>query len=141
MKNLTKSWKLLALFAAAAIVSPCFVAQSRAFTLIEIQYLPAVQLVASQTALVKVSNVSIDVVDATVTFYGHTGNVLLASTSQSIAAGATFSFSYMHPATTGASDVRAVVTLGTAHATVSSLMTLDKVSGQVIAILPGILFP
>ncbi len=141
MKKLMKSWSLVVLFAVAAIVSPCFVAQSRAFTLIEIQYLPAVQLVASQTALVKVSNVSLNVVDATVTFYGHNGNVLLASTSQSIAAGATFSFSYVHPATTAASDVRAVVSLDTASAAISSLMTLDKTSGEVIAILPFMLLP
>ncbi|MGO9265089.1 MAG: hypothetical protein ACLQBA_09430 [Candidatus Binataceae bacterium] len=141
MRKRAKSWKLVVLFAAAAIVSPCFVAQSKAFTLIETQLLPAVQLVASQTLLVKVSNVSLDPVEVTVTLYGHSGNVLQTSNNLSLAAGATFSVSYVHPSTTAASDVRGVVTLDTANATVSSIMTLDKTSGEVIAILPFMLLP
>jgi hypothetical protein len=135
VKTLGKLAKRIAVFAVAAMVSLCVVGQSRAFTLIETQFVPAVQLVASQTAMVKVSNVSLDTIDITVSILAHNGALLVTHTV-SLPAGVTFSLPYVKPAGTPSTDIRAVVTTGTANAAVSSLMTLDKVSGEVIAILP-----
>jgi hypothetical protein len=78
VKNLNKWWKLIALFAVAALASIGYVVRSRAFTLIELQYLPAVQLVADQSAAVKVSNVSTESVEFVLDIYAANRTLLVS---------------------------------------------------------------
>jgi hypothetical protein len=137
VKDLRKSWKLIAVFAVAAIASTGYVVRSRAFTLIELQYLPAVQLVADQSAAVKVSNVSTESVEFVVDIYGGNGTLLVSKT-ETLAAGHTYTLPYKQPAGTASNNIRAVVSLNTAHVVVSDIMTFDKTSGEAIAILPFI---
>jgi len=139
LNNLRKSWKLIALFAVVAIVSLCYVVRSRAFVLIENQYLPAVQLVANQSAMVKVANVSNGNINATVDIIADNGTLLVTKTV-SLPPARTFTVSYMNPPSMATRGVRAVIELDTADASVSSIMTLDKTTGEVIAILPFIKF-
>lgn len=139
LRTLRRSSRVAALVAAGAILSLCHVVTATGFTLIESQYVPAVQLVAGQAAAVKVSNVSADSVDLTVDIFSGNGT-LLASNTMTLLAGHTVSLPYRNN-TTGNQTVRAVVTLGTASATVSSMLTFDKVSGQVMAIARGLLLP
>jgi hypothetical protein len=140
VKDLRKSWKLIAVVAVAAIASTGYVVRSRAFTLIELQYLPAVQLVADQSAAVKVSNVSTESVEFVVDIYGGNGTLLVSKT-ETLAAGHTYTLPYKQPAGTASNNIRAVVSLNTAHVAVSDIMTFDKTSGEVIAILSGLLLP
>jgi hypothetical protein len=143
VKNLKISWKLVALFVLGAIGSGFYVTRSRAFTLIEkeIQYLPAVQLVASQSAAVKISNVSSETVDFTIEFFGD-GSVFLARKAGEIGAGHTFTLPYVQPAGVPPSDIRAVIKLGTAQAVVSDMMTFDRTTGEIIVVVqPGLLLP
>ena len=139
MKNLRTSWKVIALVAVGAILSVCYVIKSRGFTLIEIQYLPAVQLVANQSAWVNVSNVAMDSVDATIAIYSGNG-ALLATKTVTVASGQTSTLKYTHPSGMAPNNIRAVVSLGTANAVVSDITAADVTSGQVIAILPFIKF-
>ncbi len=136
MKKLSNSWKAIPLIALAGIVSLCYVVRLRAFTLIETQYLPAVQLVPLQTATLAVTNISGQAVSASVSIVAGNGTVL-ASKSPSIQAGHTFLLPYITPAGTTPTTIRAMVNLGTAKATVSSLMTFDLTTGEVIAVVPG----
>ena len=140
MKNLRKSWRLVALFALLAVLSLTYVERTRAFTLIEIQYLPAVQVVAGQSAAVKVSNVSTASVDVVIAIFGGDGGTLLVSKTVSLAAGHTMSFPYSNTLT-GNREIRAVVSLGTASAAVSDIETFDKTSGEVMVALPFLLLP
>ena len=136
MKNLRKSWKLIAVVAVVATATIGLVVRSRAFTLIEIQYLPAVQLVASQTAAVSVSNTSTESLEFIVDIYGKNGTLLVSKTG-TLAAGQTFSLPYLNTLS-GNRVIRAVASLGTANVAVSDLLTFDKTSGEVIAIAPGV---
>ena len=138
MKNLRKSWKPIALFAVAAIVSLCYVVRLRAFTLIEQQALPAVQLVASQAAVVKVSNTSTQPVLITVEIVAGNGAILV-SKSESLPAGQTFNLPYVEDG--GHPTIRGVVTLDTAHVVVSSIMTFNMTNGEVMVAMPGLLLP
>jgi len=137
VRNLRKWWKLIALFAVAAIVSICYVVRSRAFTLIEFQYLPAVQLVASQLVNVNVSNVTAESVEIIVDIYSGNGTLLVRKT-ETLAAGHTFILPYLQPSGTKSNTIRAVIGLGTANAAFSDVVTFDKTSGEVIAIAPGL---
>jgi hypothetical protein len=112
------------------------VVRSRAFTLIEIQYLPAVQLVANQSAIVNVSNTSTESVEFIVDIYSASGT-LLASKTVTLPAGQTFALLYLNRLS-GNRTIRAVVSLGTASAAVSDLVTFDKTSGEIIAIVPAV---
>ena len=58
MRNLSKWWKLGALVAVAAVAAIGYVVRSRAFTLIELQYLGPLELLANQTVVVNASNTS-----------------------------------------------------------------------------------
>ncbi|MGA8153972.1 MAG: hypothetical protein WB952_23680 [Terriglobales bacterium] len=141
MKNLRMSWKLVALFVLGAIGSCFYVTRSSAFTLIESQYLPAVQLVESQSAAVEVSNISSEAVEVEVKIISDSGRVLRKA-GATVGAGRTFTVNYTQPAAVPPSSIRARVELGTAQAAVSSLLTFDKTTGQtIISIQPGILLP
>jgi hypothetical protein len=58
MGHLRKSWLLAYLFAAGAILNVGGEHSAKAFTLIERSWLPAVQLIAGQSADIKVTNIS-----------------------------------------------------------------------------------
>jgi hypothetical protein len=64
----------------------------------------------------------------------------LVSKTDSLPAGRTFTVSYTNPAGSGTKGVLGCISLGTANATVSSIMTFDNTTGEVIAILPFIKF-
>ena len=137
MKNLKKWWKLIAVFAVVAIVSIGYVVRSRAFTLIEMQFLPAVQLVANQRAAVNVSNFSTETVTAVIDIFSGNGTLLVTKTV-TIMPGQTFILPYIHPTGTFPANIRASVSLDTANATVSDIAAFDVTSGEVNAILPFI---
>jgi len=136
VKNLRKSWKLIVLVAVVTTATIGHVVRSRAFTLIEILYLPAVQLVANQSAIVNVSNTSTESVEFIVDIYSASGT-LLASKTVTLPAGQTFALPYLNRLS-GNRTIRAVVSLGTASAAVSDLVAFDKTSGEIIAIVPAV---
>jgi hypothetical protein len=136
LRTSTRSSKVAILVSAWAIFSLCHVVTAAGFTLVELQLLPAIQLVAQQSLLVKVSNVSTESVDLTVDIVSGNGTLLVTKTA-TLAAGQTLSLPFLNNST-GNKTVRAVVMLGTASATVSSMMTLSNTNGQVIAIVPGV---
>lgn len=139
MKNLRISWKLVAFFVLGAIGSVFYVTRSRAFTLIELQFIPAVQLQASQSAEIAVSNVSANELEATITTFGLAGRVL-STKSLTLAPGATSTMMV----TAGANSpltFRTTVALGTAGSAVSDVMTFDKTTGEIIVVCRGLLLP
>lgn len=138
MRNLTKSWMLVALLAFGAILNVGYQQVANAFTLIEINFLPAVQLIADQRADIKITNVSANAVTVNLTVYNDEGTVI-ARVEHSIAAGTTFTHAVRAPST-GPLSFHASVAADTANATVSDVMAFDKSTGQVIAILPAIHF-
>jgi acyl CoA:acetate/3-ketoacid CoA transferase len=138
MRNLTKSWMLVAVLAVGAILNVGHQQAAKAFTLIEINFLPAVQLIADERADIKVTNVSVNSVTVRLTVYNDEGTVI-AQLQHSIAAGTTFTHAVRAPST-GPLSFHAIVESDTAHATVSDAMAFDKSTGQVIAILPFIEF-
>ncbi|MGO9127965.1 MAG: hypothetical protein ACLP6G_24135 [Terriglobales bacterium] len=137
MKNLKIPWKLVALFVLGAIGSVLYVTRSRAFTLVEIQYLPAVQLVAGQTAAVTVSNISANNLDVTITTH-EAGGQILSTKNATLAPGATTSLVVIAK---GGMGFWTGIALGASSSAISDVMTFDKVTGQVIAIAPGELLP
>lgn len=139
MKNLKISWKLVALFVLGAIGSGLYVTRSRAFTLIEGQYLPYIELVASQSAQINVSNVSPNDLEATITTYGMAGHMISTQTT-TLAPGATTSLVVIAKPT-GSLSFRTAISLSAAGSAVSDVMTFDKTTGEVIAISPGLLLP
>lgn len=131
MKNLRTSWKLVALFVLGAVGSFFYVTRSRAFTLIESQLLPAVQLVANQSAIIAVSNTSSNDLDLTITTFGLAGHMISQKTD-TLAPGATTTLVVIAKNTM---TFRTAIELGTQGAAVSDLMVLDKTTGQVSALL------
>ena len=89
MRNLRKLWLPIFLFAFGAILNVVYELPAKAFTLIETVYLPAVQLIAEQSALIKVTNVSANVINVVITTYRDNATVI-AQERQSIAANKTF---------------------------------------------------
>jgi hypothetical protein len=131
VKNLRISWKLVALFVLGAVGSFFYVTRSRAFTLIESQLLPAVQLLANQSAIIAVSNTSSSDLDLTITTYGLAGHMISQKTD-TLAPGATTTLVVIAKNTM---TFRTAIELGTQGAAVSDLMVLDKTTGQVSALL------
>jgi hypothetical protein len=139
VKHLRKLWGLIAVVALVALLSLTYVKRAKAFTLIEVQYLPAVQLVADQSAAICVSNTTTESVAAVIDIYADNGT-LLVSKSVTLAPGQTYKLPYKNNLAVSR-DIRGVVSLGTASAAVSDLMTFDKTSGEIIAVLIGIIRP
>lgn len=138
MNSLSKSWKKLATsFALVAILSLGYIEQSRAFTLIELLLLPAVQLVAAQSALITVTNATQNSVAAVITVFRSNGTVK-EQKSVAIAQDLTVTLP-VHASAAGPLTFHATIELDTANAAVADVMTLDQ-TGQVIAILPFIKF-
>jgi hypothetical protein len=136
MKNSKKSWKPVGLLALAAVLILGLVEQSRAFTLIELletQYVPAVQLVAFQSAAVNVTNISGNTIGVMITTTNGNG-VVLKQKSQAVAPGATFTVTE----TAGGLPFRfsTTIALDTAQAAVSDVETFDVNTGQVMTVIP-----
>ncbi|MGA8153973.1 MAG: hypothetical protein WB952_23685 [Terriglobales bacterium] len=137
MKNLRISWKLVAFFVVGTIGSCFYVTRSKAFTQVESQYLPAVQLVASQSAAVKVSNITGNDLDITITIFKGNGEVL-SRKSETLAPLATATRMIT---VKDATRIRAVVALGSAQSAVSDVLVFDKTTGEVSSALIGLLLP
>ena len=103
-------------------------------TLPAVQSIPAVQLVASQSALVKVTNVSQNNVSPTINIFTLNGSLLKTATP-TIAPNVTFTERVTAPAT-GNLTFFATITWGDMNEGVSDVMTLDPSTGQVRVILP-----
>jgi archaellum component FlaF (FlaF/FlaG flagellin family) len=133
MESLKKPWKLAGLLALGALFSLGPVEQSRAFTLIEMLLVPAVQLVAFQSGAVNVTNTSGNDITATITIVNGTG-ILLKQKTETIVPGATFTVT-VKP---GGLPFRfsATVALDTAQAAVADAVTFDINTGQVMAVVP-----
>lgn len=76
MRNLTKPWMLVALLAVGTILNVGYQQAAKAFTLVEIDYLPAVQLIADQRADITVTNVSGNSVTVVLTLYRDNGTMI-----------------------------------------------------------------
>ena len=132
MKNLKISWKLVALFVLGGIGSFFYVTRSRAFTLIELQLLPAVQLLPGQSAIIAVSNTSSNDVDATMSAYRANGT-LLKQRTVTLAPGTTQTLVVI--AGTDSQIFRTAIALSASQSAVSDVELLDKTTGQVTAVL------
>lgn len=76
MRNLTKPWMLVALLAVGTILNVGYQQAAKALTLVEIDYLPAVQLIADQRADITVTNVSGNSVTVVLTLYRDNGTMI-----------------------------------------------------------------
>jgi hypothetical protein len=136
MRHLKKSW--LYLFAAGAILNVGGEHSARAFTLIERSWLPAVQLIAGQSADIKVTNVSLNSIIVELRTFRDNGTQI-ALRQVSIAPDTTFTLEVTAPASEPLS-FHASLGFNTANAAVADVMTLDNQTGQVIAMLPAVQF-
>jgi hypothetical protein len=129
---------LISLFAFGTILTGGYGGPARAFTLIELELLPAVQLVAGQSAAIKVTNVSANVVIAIIRVTRDNGTELTQEQG-SIAPGTTFTLPVR-----GSVDLptgfHASVAVSAAHAVTSDVITFDKQTGQALAMLPAVIF-
>jgi hypothetical protein len=139
MRNLPMSSMLISVFAFGTILTCGYEEPARAFTLIELQLLPAVQLVAGQSAAIKVTNVSANsVVIAIITVTNDKGTVLTTE-HPSIAPGTTFTLP-VRASVDLPLGFHASIELGTAHAAIADVITFDKVTGEALAMLPAVMF-
>jgi hypothetical protein len=138
MTNLTKSWWPFFIFALGAILNAGSEPPAKAFTLIERSLLPAVQLIANQSADIKVTNVSANPINVIITIFRDNGTVI-AQERQSIAAGTTFTH-VVHAPVNFPLSFHATIESDTANAAVSDVMTLDLQTGEVSAMLPFVKF-
>jgi hypothetical protein len=129
---------LCASFALAAVLSIGLAERSSAFTLIELQFLPAVQLVEAQSSDVKVTNVTANSINVTITAYRDNATMLVQKTEM-IAPGATFTLVVKAPSTAPLS-FHASIASDTANAAVADVMTFDKTTGQALLLLPAVRF-
>jgi hypothetical protein len=138
MRNFRKSWLPIYLVAAGAILNFGNEHSARAFTLIERSFVPAVQLVAGQSADIKVTNVSANTIIVVLTTYRDNGTLITQET-RSIATGTTFTLAVKAPVDAPLS-FRATLGSDAPQAAVADVMTFDIKSSQAIAILPFIKF-
>jgi hypothetical protein len=136
MGHLRKPW--LYLFVAGAILNVGDVYSARAFTLVERSLLPAVQLIAGQSADIKVTNVSANSIIVELRTFRDNGTQI-ALKQVSIAPETTFTLEVAAPPT-GSLSFHATLGSDTAKAAVADVMTLDTQTGQVMALLPFIEF-
>jgi hypothetical protein len=138
MRNLKKSWLPIYLFAAGVILNVSDEHSARAFTLIERLWLPAVQLIAGQSADIKVTNVSANSIIVELRTFRDNGSQL-ALKQVSIAPETTFTFEVAAPPNE-ALRFHAFLGSDTVNAAIADVMTFDTQTGQVMALLPFIEF-
>ena len=130
MKNVRTFRKLVALIALGAILSIGFVQDARAFTLVETQLLPAVQLGVLQALLASVSNFSTGSVSVTINVLNASGTIVMTKTS-TVAGGKSLVIKFTNGGNTG--SYSAVVEASVAGAVTSDLEVLNS-NGQVAAV-------
>ena len=128
MRNLRKSWLPIYLVAAGAILNFGDEHSARAFTLIERLLLPAVQLVAGQSADIKVTNFATNTIIVVLTTFRDNGAIITQET-KSIPSGTTLTLAVKAPANAPLS-FHATLGSDTAQAAVADVMTFDMPSGQ-----------
>jgi len=135
VKHLRKLWGLIAIAALVAVLTFSYVKQAGAFTLIELKYLPAIQLVEGQEAVINVTNVTTESVVYNLNIYAGDGALLALKQDVTIAPGQTIILPYVHPAgTTFPLAIRAVIAVNTANAVVSDIGILDPATGELVVI-------
>jgi hypothetical protein len=98
-----------------------------------VQYTGGIRLIAGQSGGVAVTNISTGSQEITVTVYNNNGNMVLNQTSQ-VSAGHTW-FNPFSNTGTGNNGYRAVVSTANSNTAVASLMTFDKTTGLLVAVL------
>ena len=96
------------------------------------------QLIAGQSADIKVTNVSANSINVELTTYTDKGTIITQET-RSIAIGTTLTLAVTAPPS-GPLSFHATLVSDAANAAVADVMTFDKQTGQVIAMLPFIKF-
>jgi hypothetical protein len=138
MKSQTKYRKLITLFVLAVVLGPIRLQRAEAFTLIETQFLPAVQLGAAQIVQVAASNVSAASVSVTIDILNSVGTIVMTKTS-SVSPNKTLVVKFTNGTTTG--SYSAVVGVSAASAINSDFQVLSS-TGQVATVaLPYIELP
>jgi hypothetical protein len=136
MRNFGRSWLPICLFATGAILASEH--SARAFTLIERSLLPAVQLIAGQSADIKVTNVSSNTIIVVLTTFRDNGTII-AQETKSIATGTTLTLAVKAPENAPLS-FHAILGSDAVNAAVADVMTFDIQDSHAIAILPFIKF-
>ncbi|HXZ30706.1 MAG TPA: hypothetical protein VEH30_00375 [Terriglobales bacterium] len=98
MKKLGTFRKLVALFAAGAILSLCYVVKSKAFTLVEL-FVGAVQLGPSQELQVIVSNITDEALDSVIVNIVDAGGTVVMTETLSLSANQTIPIIFQNGAT------------------------------------------
>jgi hypothetical protein len=130
MKDPTMYRKFVAMLALGAILSLSFVPQAKAFTLVEVHYLPAIQLVGGQSAQLSVSNFSNAPVELSIHLLDSTGT-LVKTTTLTLGGGKTHVLGYTNGDTTA--SYSAVVEVSAADSVASTFEVLSS-NGQVAAL-------
>ena len=128
MKDVRLNRRFVALLALGAILTlGSFAPQAKAFTPLEIQYLPAVQLVGGQSAQVSVSNFSDAHVSVTITILNAVGDIVVTKTITA-AASRTYAVAYANENITA--SYSAVVEVSAANSVASDFEVLSS-NGEV----------
>lgn len=129
-----RAWRnartLIAVMVLAGMFSFPFVQQAKAFTQVESQFLPAVQLTASQSAQVSVTNFSAVSVDITIDIFNGNGTNVVTKTT-TVGAGKTFGIRFQNgkmPLT-----YNAIVSAGAASSVISDFQLLSA-NGETVAV-------
>jgi len=133
MHRLKSSWKFAALFVLGALASLLYVSHSKAFTLIESQYLPAVQLVANQGGVINVWNVSNSPLDVTLNLFADGSARTLTIT---LGAGKLHTFTFTNTSKT-TSRFRGVLEFSAANSAISDIGTLGS-NGEMVTLVPAV---
>jgi hypothetical protein len=123
---------MLALVTATSLI---YVKRTQAFTLIELDNLPAVQLVANQSIIINITNTSTEGVDYVVDVYGGDGGLLLTR-NMTLDGGNTWALTYKNQGTAPLT-IRAVIGAGTANATITDGGVVDPTNGELVVIARG----
>jgi hypothetical protein len=135
MKNWKNLCKMVALFALAAMLNLAYVERARAFTQVESQFIPAVQLTASQTAQVSVCNFSAASVSLTINIFDSNGNISVTKTV-TLSSKRTTALRFTNGKTTA--TYSATLSVSAANSVASDFQVLAS-NGQVLAINPAFL--
>lgn len=126
-----RAWRnAVAVIVLTGMFSFPFVQQAKAFTQIESQFLPAVQLVGSQSAQVSVVNFSAASVEITVDIFNGAGSNVITKTV-TVGAGKTFGIRFQNGKTT--TSYSAIVGASAASSVISDFQVLGT-NGATIAI-------
>lgn len=135
MRAWRNAWSTIAVIVLAGMFNFFLVEQAKAFTQIESQFLPAVQLVASQSAQVSVVNFSTASVEITVDIFNGAGSDVITKTV-TVGAGKTFGIRFQNGKTQ--STYSALVSASAASSVISDFQVLAT-NGETVAVSPALL--